>query len=101
MIYSFFIALGVILGGALFGSAAAVLCNEKPIKMMLVFSEQLKLWAIIVALGGTFSSFEVLDLGILKGEFKAVVKQMLYIISAFAGAHIGYVILHSLGVYKS
>lgn len=100
MVYNFFIALGVILGGALFGSAAAILCNEKPVKMMLIFSEQLKLWAIIVALGGTFSSFEILDLGILKGEFKAVVKQILYILSAFAGAHMGYVILHALGVYR-
>ncbi|NLK96488.1 MAG: hypothetical protein GX272_00190 [Epulopiscium sp.] len=101
MVYNFFIALGVILGGALLGCTAAILCDEKPVKMMLIFSEQLKLWAIIVALGGTFSSFEILDLGILKGEFKAVVKQILYILSAFAGAHMGYVILHALGEYKS
>jgi len=101
MIYNFFIALGVILGGALFGCAAAILCGEKPVKAMLVFSEQLKLWALIVALGGTFSSFEILDLGILKGEFKAVIKQILYILSAFAGAHMGYVILHALGVHNS
>ncbi|WP_058485077.1 YtrH family sporulation protein [Defluviitalea phaphyphila] len=100
MVYNFFIALGVIIGGALFGSAAAILCNEKPINMMMIFAEQLKLWAIIVALGGTFPTFEILDLGILKGEFKAVIKQILYILSAFSGAHIGYMILNSLGVHN-
>lgn len=100
IIYNYFIALGVILGGALFGSMASVFCKDKPVKMMLAFSEQLKLWAIIVALGGTFSSFEVLELGILKGEFKSVVKQILYILSAFAGAHTGYIILHILGVHQ-
>jgi hypothetical protein len=99
LIYNFFIALGVILGGSLFGCTAAILCNERPIKMMLIFCDQLKLWAIIVALGGTFSSFEMLDLGLLKGEFKTVIKQLLYILSAFGGAHMGYLILHSIGDY--
>ena len=100
MVYNYFIALGVILGGSLFGSMAAVFCKEKPVNMMLVFGEQLKLWAIIVALGGTFSSFEVLELGILKGEIKSVIKQVLYILSAFAGAHTGYILLNNLGVSK-
>ena len=66
---------------------------------MLVFGEQLKLWAIIVALGGTFS-FEVLELRLLKGEITSVIKQVLYILSAFAGAHTGYILLNNLGVSK-
>ena len=50
----------------------------------------LKIWAVAVALGGTFSSFEVFEQGILKGEVRGMTKQIIYIIAALTGANIGY-----------
>ncbi|MCG8501845.1 MAG: YtrH family sporulation protein [Firmicutes bacterium] len=93
LLFNFTIALGVMLGGSLFGALAALLTGGQPLKTMVSLSERLKIWAIVVALGGTFSSFEILDLGILKGEFRVVTKQVLYILSSFLGAHIGYLII--------
>ncbi len=94
LLFNFFIALGVMLGGSLFGALAALLSGGEPLKTMAILSEKFKIWAIVVALGGTFSSFEILDLGILKGEIRTVTKQVLYILSAFAGAQIGYLIIY-------
>ncbi len=94
LLLNIFIALGVMLGGSLFGALAALLSGGEPLKEMVILSEKLKIWAIVVALGGTFTSFEILDLGILKGEFRTVTKQVLYILSAFTGAQIGYLLIY-------
>lgn len=93
LLYNFSIALGVLLGGSLFGGLAALVTGGQPLKTMVTLSEQIKIWAIAVALGGTFSSFQMLDLGFFKGEFRAVIKQVLYILSSFFGAHVGYLII--------
>ena len=93
LLFNFSISLGVMLGGTLFGGVAALLTGGHPLRTMVTLSEKLKIWAIVVALGGTFTSFEMLDLGLLKGEFRVVTKQMLYILSAFMGAHVGYLII--------
>lgn len=94
LVLNFFIALGVILGGSLFGSLAASLCGEAPLLTLINVAERIKIWAVAIALGGTFSSFRVLEQGLFRGEFKSLVRQFLYIITAMAGAQVGYLLLY-------
>lgn len=96
VVYNFFISLGVLLGGCLFGGVAASFIGHPPLKTMVDLCEKFKIWAIVMALGGTFSSFKVLETGIFNGEIRGLVKQMFYILSALAGANVAYKILYYL-----
>jgi hypothetical protein len=90
IIYNFLISFGVILGASVFAGVAAIINNHPPFKTMIDLAASIKVWAIAIALGGTFSSFEVLDKGIIKGEVRSLVKQIIYILVALIGANLGY-----------
>lgn len=92
----FFTALGTMLGSVLVGSLAAVLVREPPVAIMLKLARDMKIWAIAAAIGGTFSTFEILESGLFKGEVRAVIKQILYIASALGGTQAGYYIILAL-----
>lgn len=92
----FFTSLGVLLGASLIGSLSAVVIGYPPVEIMLKLAREIKIWAIVAAIGGTFSTIEILQLGILEGEIRNLVKQLFYLVSAFAGAHIGYLIILSI-----
>ncbi|GAW91281.1 YtrH family sporulation protein [Calderihabitans maritimus] len=92
----FFTALGVVLGASLIGSLAAVLSAQPPLKTMTKLAYEIKIWAIVAAIGGTFTTIEVLEMGIFEGEIINVIKQFLFIFSAFLGAQVGYSIIWSL-----
>ncbi|AKL93611.1 sporulation protein [Clostridium aceticum] len=96
IIYNFFISLGVLLGGCLLGGVAATLNGHPPLKTMMDLCEQIKIWAIVVALGGTFPSFKVFDTGLFNGEIRSVIKQVIYILSALLGAHVAYKLIYYL-----
>jgi len=51
---TFFTALGVVVGGSVIGSLATVVSPDSPVHTMLVIAKPIKLWAMVVALGGTF-----------------------------------------------
>lgn len=93
MLLIFFTALGMILGASLVGSLAAILCGEPPVGNMLKLAREIKIWAIVAAIGGTFSTFEVLDSGLFQGEVRAVIKQIAYITGALGGTQCGYLLL--------
>ncbi len=93
IILNFFIALGVVLGGSVFGALAATLTNQPPLKTMMTVADNIKIWAVAVALGGTFSSFRVLEQGLFKGEVRSLVRQLLYVFFAMGGAQLGYIML--------
>lgn len=92
----FFTAMGVVLGASLVGSLAAVLTWNMPVKTMTRLAADIKIWAIVAAIGGTFTTLEILQMGLFEGELRAVVKQLLYLVSAFLGAQTGYFIICSL-----
>ena len=94
ILYNFFISLGVMLGGCVFGALAATLNGHPPLKAMLDLCDKIKIWAVVVALGGTFNSFQVFDTGIFNGEFKSIIKQVIYIVSALAGAQLAYKLIY-------
>lgn len=88
--YSYFIAFGVMLGACTFAGVAAMINNHPPLKTMMDFAGSVKIWAIATALGGTFTSFQVLDEGVFKGEVRLMIKQIAYVLAALLGANLGY-----------
>lgn len=88
-IQSYFIALGVLVGGALIGGFGAFLSGEPPLTMMYRFASSLKIWALIAAIGGTFDTFYSVERGFFQGETRDVIKQFLLILSATGGAQTG------------
>ena len=48
----------------------------------------IKLWAIAAAMGGTFSTMEIISQGLFGGRQVVLIKQLLYVIMAFAGAQV-------------
>lgn len=97
LLLTFCVALGVNLGGSLMGSMGAILLHRPPLKTMLELSEELKIWAMVAALGGTFGVIRTFEAGVFGKQFTGLVKQLLIIGSAFLGAHLGYLIIISLG----
>jgi len=95
-IYNFLIAFGVIVGASFFAGIGALINNHPPLKTMIEVAGSIKIWAVAVALGGTFSAFQVIERGLLKGELKSVLKQLLYIFAALVGANLGCMLVRLL-----
>lgn len=89
LIYSFLVSFGVMVGASIFAGIGAVINDHPPLKTMLDIAGSVKVWAIAIALGGTFTSFEVIDRGLFKGEIKSIAKQAVYVLMAVAGANAG------------
>jgi len=92
-IHSYFIALGVLLGGSLIGGIGAFISGEPPLEEIFRMANRLKIWALVAAIGGTFDAFYSFERGILLGQTKDIFKQFLLIISAMGGAHTGWTII--------
>ncbi len=90
MLYSFFIAFGVMFGACTFAGVGAIINNHPPLKTMLDLASTIKIWAVATALGGTFSSIQVIEEGLLKGEIRLMIKQIVYVLAALFGANIGF-----------
>ncbi len=86
----FFIALGVVIGGSFVGSIGGVLIKQSPLKIMLDIADDLKLYAIISAIGGTFTNLRMLEGVLFKGDLLIIFQQFLILLSAFFGAQLGY-----------
>lgn len=84
-------------GASLFAGVGAVINNHPPLKTMLNIAGSVKVWAIAIALGGTFTSFEVIDKGLFRGEIKSIIKQAVYILMAVVGANAGMNFIRLLG----
>jgi len=94
LITSYFISLGVLLGGAIIGSLGSFLAGAPPLYWMIRFAEKLRIWAIVAAIGGTFDAVYEFERGIFAGDTKAIIRQILLIIFAMSGAQTGSLILH-------
>src|ERR1700730_15023528 len=86
---SYFISLGVLMGGALIGGLGAFFTEQPPLTVVYRLADSLRIWAIIAAIGGTFDTVYSFERGIFHGETKDIVKQILLILSALAGAQTG------------
>jgi hypothetical protein len=83
---SYFIAMGVLLGGCLLGGLAAFMTGQPLLTEIYRLSSILRIWAIIAAIGGTFDTLYSFEKGILNGETKELFKQFLLILAAMGGA---------------
>jgi len=90
---SYFIALGVLLGGSLIGGLASFLTGQPLLTQVSRISELIRIWAIIAAIGGTFDTVYSFERGLMDGETKDIFKQFLLILSAMGGAQTGATII--------
>lgn len=90
IVQNFLIAFGVVTGASLFSGIGAIITGHPPCKVMTEVANSIKIWAIAASLGGTFSSFTVIEKGIFEGEIISLIKQFLYVLTSLAGANIGY-----------
>jgi hypothetical protein len=95
-IESYFIALGVILGGSLIGGIASFLTGQPPLTAVYRLSTDLRIWAIVAAIGGTFDAVYSFERGIFNAETRDLLKQILLILSALGGAQTGALLINWL-----
>jgi hypothetical protein len=89
----FFIAFGIVLGGSLLGGISSVIFLEAPSINMERIAGNIKIWAMVAAVGGTIDPLRVIESNFLEGYLSPAIKQILYFISAFIGAHLGYLLI--------
>jgi len=89
MIDQFLIAFGVVIGGCLLAGIAAVVTLKNPTHQMLTIAENIKIWAMVVAVGGSIDPIRYIESHLQRGQVSTATMQILYIISAFIGAHLG------------
>lgn len=96
MALAFCTALGVMLGGALIGSLSALTVPESPFYRMQKLAGDMKLWAAVVALGGSWPTLKAMDSGLFRGDVLTLVRQMITITAGLSGAQVGYWIIVTL-----
>jgi hypothetical protein len=94
--FPFFTAIGIELGGPLVGAVPAMFFCGRPFKTAIELAEDLKIWAMAMAIGGSFTVLEALETGLVHRQINQVVKQGTAVIGAFAGAQVGFWIIKSL-----
>lgn len=87
---NFFVAFGILVGGCLMSGVGAVFMLRSPSSTMMSIADNIKIWAMVAAVGGTIDPFRVIESNIAVGLISPAVKQILYFVSAFAGAQVGY-----------
>lgn len=93
VVLDFYVAIGIVLGGSMLGALGAVLTHNPPMTTMLKIADQLKIWALVAALGGTMDTLKLIDTGVLDGHFGSVIKQFCYLLAAFLGCNVGYYLI--------
>lgn len=89
MVLYFAVSFGVVLGGSMLGGIAAVLTLQSPSEKMLLIAENIKIWAMVAAVGGTIDPIRSIELYVSEGHLNPAIKQILLIVIAFIGAQMG------------
>lgn len=66
----------MIVGGTFIGSVSAALFGQGALRTMSELSKDLKIWAAVAAIGGTFDSLQAPETGLLAGQMRLVLKQL-------------------------
>lgn len=93
LVQNFFIAFGVVIGGSLFAGVGSLITGNPPLKAMMNIANSIKIWGMSIALGGTFSSFAIIEKGLFEGEIRSIIKQIIYIFIALLGSNTGYIFI--------
>lgn len=97
LLKAFCVALGVDLGGALLAAGAAALTGGFPLRELSRWAHDLKVWGVVAAVGGSFPSVQQIEEGLLYFQVRTLVRQMVQILVALAGANAGYALARALG----
>lgn len=89
IILDLFVAFGVLIGGCLLGGLGAFLIGEPPFALMETLADKIKIWAVVAAIGGTIDTLSAIERGFFSGAHGEILKHILFICSAFLGAHLG------------
>jgi glycerol uptake facilitator-like aquaporin len=89
MVMYFGVSFGVVIGGSMLSGIAAVLTLQSPSEKMLYISENIKIWAMVAAVGGTIDPIRYIEINVSEGHLNPAIKQILYIVVAFVGAQMG------------
>lgn len=96
LIDSYFIALGVLVGGALIGGLGAFLTGKPLLTEIFRISSSIRIWAIVAAIGGTFDAVYSFERGLFDGDTKDIFKTFLLILAALGGAQTGALVINWL-----
>lgn len=96
LIDSYFIALGVLIGGALIGGLGAFLTGKPLLTEIFRISSSIRIWAIVAAIGGTFDAVYSFERGLFDGDTKDIFKTFLLILAALGGAQTGALVINWL-----
>ncbi|MGB9678479.1 MAG: YtrH family sporulation protein [Thermoanaerobacteraceae bacterium] len=88
----FFTSMGVVIGGTIIGSLSSIFNPDSPIKIINNILKDIRLWAVLVGLGGSFSAIRGFEIG-LSGEFTQLFKQGIIILGAFLGSYLGFKVI--------
>jgi hypothetical protein len=90
-IQDFFVAFGVVFGAAMLAGMSSILTMQAPgpAETMRQLAENVKIWAVVVAIGGTIDPIRFIEHSVSEGYFSPAFKQILFILCAFLGAHSG------------
>ncbi|OBR62955.1 sporulation protein [Paenibacillus oryzae] len=84
----FFIAFGVVMGGAMLAGVGSIFMLLPPATVMLDTALRLKIWAIVAAIGGSIDPVRVIESNISAGHLSPAAQQIAFILFAFLGAHV-------------
>jgi hypothetical protein len=90
----FFIAFGFVLGGSLLAGVGSVLMLQSPANVMESVAANIKIWAMIAAAGGNIDPVRIIEAYFQEGYLSPAIKHILCFASSFAGAQLGYVLIH-------
>ncbi|MEW6047887.1 MAG: YtrH family sporulation protein [Bacillota bacterium] len=89
VVTALFLALGVVIGGSLFGGLSALFTGRPPIATIQELARTIKLWAIVAAIGGSFPTIQAIETGLLAGQPGALARQVAIILAGLLGAQLG------------
>ncbi|MEC5421947.1 YtrH family sporulation protein [Virgibacillus sp. C22-A2] len=95
-IHCYFIAFGVVIGGAIIGSIGEFATGDAPLSSIGTIARKLRIWAIAAAIGGTFDAFTNFEKGLFDGSTMDMFKQALLIVAAMGGVKTAMVLIEWL-----
>lgn len=89
LIIHFMVAFGVVLGACMLAGIAAVITLKPPALVMKEYALNIKIWAVIAAIGGTIDPFRSIESKFLDGQLSPAIQDIIVIVTAFIGAQFG------------
>lgn len=93
VILDFFVALGVVVGGSIVGGIGGFIVSKPPLDFMATLAGDLKIWALVAAIGGTFDTITNIERGFLDGTPSDIIQTIFVILAAMSGAHTGLILI--------